>query len=169
MTEWRIEPLAATHSRAEFSCGQVSMDAFLRALASQYEKRRLGRTYVALRLGDDRVYGYYTLASGSVHFQNVPKNAARKLPRHPLPVVLLGRLAVDQSVQGQGLGEFLLMDALERCVEISEHIGIHAVEVHAIDDQAKRFYEKYGFVPLLDSQSHLYLPIATIRQATESP
>ncbi|MEX2121973.1 MAG: GNAT family N-acetyltransferase [Pirellulales bacterium] len=166
MDDWRIEPLDRAHERGEFRCGKPPLDDFLRSLVSQYEKRNLGRTYVAVRPGenDNRVWGYYTLASGSVSFQNIPKKAARKLPKHPLPVALLGRLAVDQAAQGQGLGEVLLIDALKRCLELSDRMGIHAVEVHAIDPPAKGFYEKYGFVPLLDSELHLYLPITTIRE-----
>ncbi|MBW3598018.1 MAG: GNAT family N-acetyltransferase [Planctomycetes bacterium] len=140
------------------------LDDFLRSLVTQYEKRNLGRTYVAVRAPSKRVFGYYTLASGAVAFQSMPKKASRKLPKHPVPVALLGRLAVDQSVQGQGLGEILLVDALRRCADLSSQIGIHAVEVHAIDAVAKSFYEKYGFLPHLDDEFRLYLPIATVQQ-----
>ena len=165
MAEWIIEPLGRAHQRAEFCCGKPPLDNFLHALVSQYEKRRLGRTYVAVRPGEERVLGYYTLASGSVAFENLPGKAAKKLPRHPVPVVLLARLAVDQAAQGQGLGGLLLADALKRCLGLAGQLGIHAVEVDAIDDQAKAFYEKYGFVPLLDNPRHLYLPVATIEDA----
>ena len=79
-----------------------------------------------------------------------------------MPVVLLGRLAVDQTAQGQGLGETLLLDALKRCLDLSQQLGVHAVEVVAIDSQAKAFYEKYGFVPLLDQELHLFLPLTTV-------
>ena len=80
---------------------------------------------------------------------------------HPVPVVLLARLAVDKSTQGVGLGDWLLLDALQRSVDISSGLGIHAVEVDALDDQAAAFYRKYGFMPLLDEPLHLYLPLAT--------
>jgi GNAT superfamily N-acetyltransferase len=163
MAEWEIERLTRSHERAAFTCGKPALDDFLRSLVTQYEKRNLGRTYVAVRAGDPRVLGYYTLASGAVPFQDLPAPAARKLPKHPVPVILLARLAVDQGVQGQGLGEALLFDALRRCLEISEGLGSHAVEVDAIDDAAKAFYRKYGFVSLQDSERHLYLPVATIR------
>jgi GNAT superfamily N-acetyltransferase len=165
MAEWTIEPLNRSHERSEFCCGKVPLDNFLRTLVSQYEKRRLGRTYVAVRSGEPRVLGYYTLASGSVSFANLPEKAAKKLPRHPVPVVLLARLAVDQAARGQGLGRLLLVDALRRCLSLANHLGIHAVEVDAIDDEAKAFYAKYGFVPLQDQPLHLYLPIATIEDA----
>ena len=165
MGDLSIEPLERSHEGAEFSCGRAPLDDFLRTLVHQYAKRDLGRTYVAVRPGAKRVLGYYTLASGSVSFASLPAELARKLPRHPVPVVLLARLAVDRTVQGQGIGAALLIDALRRCLELAAALGVHAVEVHAIDSAAQSFYEKYGFVPLLDAPQHLYLPLATIRQA----
>jgi GNAT superfamily N-acetyltransferase len=162
MDDWQIERLDRSHQRGEFCCGKAPLDEFLRTLVGQYEKRKLGRTYVAIRPGDQRVYGYYTLAAGSISFQNLPSKIAKKLPKHPIPVALLGRLAVDQAAQGHGLGAELLMDALRRCLELSEKLGIFAVEVLAIDPEAKRFYVKYGFVPLLDNDLHLYLPMKTM-------
>lgn len=120
MPDWPIVPLAAEHERSGFSCGKPPLDDFLRRLVSQYEKRHLGRTYVACYPGTRRVAGYYTLASGSIVFQNLPAAAARKLPRHPMPSVILARLAVDQAAQGQGLGETLLIDAFQRTLGLSE-------------------------------------------------
>ena len=105
---------------------------------------------------------YYTLESSAVEFAHLPDELAKKLPRHPVPVVLLARLAVDQSAQRQGIGEILLMDSLARSLQLSETLGVHAVEVFAIDDSATRFYKKYGFVPLTDHVRHLFLPMATI-------
>lgn len=165
MAEWNVEPLAKEHERGEFTCGKGPLDSFLRTLVSQYEKRRLGRTYVAVRPGGKRVLGYYTLASGAVSFENVPAEATRKLPRHPVPVILLARLAVDQSTQGQGLGGFLVADALRRCLSLAGQLGVHAVEVDAIDDQAKVFSQRYGFAPLLDDPLPLFLPMATVEKA----
>jgi GNAT superfamily N-acetyltransferase len=165
MAEWVVERLGRAHQRAEFCCGKPPLDNFLHALVSQYEKRGLGRTYVAVRPGDARVWAYYTLASGAVAFDNLPPGAARKLPRHPVPVVLLARLAVDQAAQGQGLGAFLLVDALRRCQSLAQELGIHAVEVDALDEPAKAFYERFGFIALQDNPLHLYLPVATIRDA----
>lgn len=162
MAEWVVEPLSRLHERADFSCGQPALDDFLRSLVSQYEKRRLGKTYVAVRPGETLVLGYYTLASGAVSFDHIPKGAARKLPKHPVPVALLARLAVERGLQGKGLGAALLADALRRVLALAKQLGIHAVEVDAIDAEAKVFYEKFGFVPLLDNDLHLYLPVATI-------
>jgi GNAT superfamily N-acetyltransferase len=169
MADWQIERLERGHVRDAFSCGKPPLDEFIRRLVSQYEKRNLGRTYVAVRPGDKQVLGYYTLASGALSYQNLPESSARRLPRHPVPVILLARLAVDQSVQGKGWGEGLLVDALQRGLDLADKLGIHAVEVDAIDQQAKAFYEKYGFAPLLDNEFHLFLPTATIHSAIQRP
>jgi GNAT superfamily N-acetyltransferase len=162
MDDWTIEQLNRSHDRTQFCCGKTSLDQYLQTRASQDEKRRMGRTYVALRPGDKRVYGYYTLAAGTIPFENLPPGPAKKLPKHPVPVILLARLAVDQSTQGQGLGGHLLGDALKRSVTISKTLGAHAVRVDALDEEARAFYEHYGFISLLDNRLHLFLPIATI-------
>ncbi len=166
MAEWRIEPLGASHERGEFSCGKAPLDDFLRLRATQYDRRRLGRTYVALFPGATTVAGYYTLAAGIVAVANLPPAAARRLPKHPVPVVLLGRLAVDQKARGQGLGKALLRDALRRSLELSEQLGLFAVEVLAIDADPREFYTKYGFVPLADHDLHLFLPMRTIEEGS---
>ena len=165
MADWRIERLERSHERQAFACGKPPLDEFIVRLVSQYEKRNLGRTYVAVSQGERRVVGYYTLASGAIAFQNLPEATARKLPKHPVPVILLARLAVDRSAQGQGLGEGLLLDALDRSLGLADKVGIHAVEVDAIDEPARAFYEKYGFTALPDSPLHLYLPLSTIRDS----
>jgi GNAT superfamily N-acetyltransferase len=164
MADWQIEPLGRDHFRGAFSCGRPPLDDFIRRLVSQYEKRNLGRTYVAVQPGEKSVCGFYTLASGAVAFETLPETSARKLPKHPVPVVLLARLAVDQAVQGRRLGEALLVDAFSRCLLLADKLGIYAIEVDAIDQQARTFYEKYGFVPLLDNELHLFLPVSTIRE-----
>lgn len=169
MGKWQIERLERTHIRDTFTCGKPPLDEFIHRLVSQYEKRKLGRTYVAVRPGQKQMLGYYTLASGSFSFKHLPESSARKLPRHPVPVILLARLAVDQSVQGQGWGVGLLTDAFHKSLGLADTLGIHAVEVDAIDQQAKAFYEKYGFVPLLDNEFHLFLPITTIQSAIGRP
>ncbi|MDB5386691.1 MAG: acetyltransferase [Planctomycetaceae bacterium] len=162
MKDWTVQPFARDHERASFSCGSPTLDDFIRTRVSQYEKRRLGKTFVAIPTGGKHVIGFYTLAAGGVAFEHLPSEAARKLPKHPVPVVLLVRLAVDQTAQGGGLGEGLLLDALQRTLDLSSSLGIHAVEVDALDDRAAAFYRKYGFTPLLDEPLHLYLPISTV-------
>ena len=168
MGEWRIERLDHGHVRAGFDCGKPSLNDFLHALVSQYEKRNLGRTYVALQAGDQRVLGYHTLASGAITAEDLPAKQAKKLPRHAVPVVLLARLAVDRSIHGRGLGGFLLRDGLTRSLDLSEKLGIHAVVVDALDDEAKAFYERFGFLPLRDDEMRLFLPLSTIRSAAKT-
>ncbi len=164
MTDWTIQPLDRRHDRTGFTSGSEALDDFLRARVMQYEKRRLGKTFVATPIGGTRVIGYVTLAAGAVAFENLPGDAARKLPAHPVPVVLLARLAVDIAFQGRGIGKGLLLEALERAVGLSDKLGVWAVEVVAIDAAAVAFYRKYGFTPLLDSPRHLFLPIETVRK-----
>ncbi len=164
MADWIIEPFGKAHDRSTFSCGKESLDDFIRTRVSQYEKRRLGKTFVAVPGGEIRVIGYYTLAAGSVSFEHLPTEASHKLPKHPVPVILLARLAVDQSAQGKRLGEGLLLDALQRSLDLSDNLGTFAVEVDALDHSAVAFYVKYGFAPLLDNPRHLYLPMATIEK-----
>jgi GNAT superfamily N-acetyltransferase len=166
--EWRIERLDRERMREGFDCGKTSLNDFLRALVSQYEKRNLGRTYVAFLEGDQRVLGYYTLASGQIDTESLPAKQAKKLPRHAVPIVLLARLAVDRSVHGRGLGGLLLRDAFARALDLSEKLGIHAVVVDALDAEAKAFYERFGFLPLADNEMRLFLPLSTIRAAAKA-
>jgi len=164
MLDWRVDPLAKTHDRSAFSCGKPSLDKFIRELATQYERRDMGRTYVATLPPSPIVLGYYTLAAGAVAFENLPAESSRKLPRHPIPVAHVGRLAVDEKARGQGLGKLLLLDALNRSARLADQAGIFAVEVHALDEDARQFYLKYGFTPLADDPGHLYLPMKTVRK-----
>jgi len=157
---YTIERLSTSHDRDSFECGEQSLDEYLRRYAGQHDRKGLGRTYVTVEQGSTAVKGYYTIASGAVSFQVVPEN----LPRHPIPVVLLARLAVDRTARGRGLGAMLLLHALKRAQDISEQLGVHAVAVDALDDSARAFYLKYGFSELLDDRLHLFLPIKKIRQ-----
>lgn len=155
-----IEPLTAHHNREAFDCGEESLNDFLKRFARQNNEKGLGRSFVAVRSGEPTIYGYYTIASGAVSFEMLPE----KLPRYPIPVVHLGRLAVDEAVQGQRLGKALLADALSRAVSIADQLGIYAVEVFALNEAAREFYLEFGFTELLDDSRHLYLTIQKIRK-----
>lgn len=168
MVEWLIESFNRTHERNSFCCGVKALDEFLARYVNQYEKRRLGRTYVLLQPPQKRVVGYYTLSAGVVNFQTVPRRFTKHLPKHPVPVILLARLAVNATEQGKGLGGLLLSDALRRSLELSEHLGVFAVEVDAANEAARSFYEKFGFSGLSNDRCHLFLPIATIEDAKRS-
>jgi len=143
-----IEPLSAAHDREAFDCGEAALSDYLRRYARQDETRGVGRTFVAVPEGERRVVGFYTLCAGSVSFSDVPEHLRERLPRYPIPVALLARLATCRSVQGQGLGEALLFDALARIVRIADELGVVAVEVQAKDDKVRGFYLKYGLWPL---------------------
>jgi GNAT superfamily N-acetyltransferase len=163
--KWIIERLAEHHDRREFDCGQPSLSEWIRQYASQNEKRDLSRTYVAVRPGSFRVFGYYSLASCQIRYTDLPARRAKKLPRsQAIPAALIGRLAVDQAIQGQGLGAILLSDALGRTVRLAEQIATHAIVVDAIDEQARGFYLKHGFEELLDDPLHLFIPMNIVRQ-----
>ena len=161
---WTIEELNTDHDRSAFSCGQDSLDDFLKKYAGQNQKTGVSRTYVAVSPSSTTVCGYYTISAGAVHFADIPDDLRKRLPRYPVPVAHLGRLAVDTTARGKGLGEHLLLDALTRIVGAAESIGIHATEVVAIDDSAKRFYLKYGFIALNDDPHHLYISIKTLQK-----
>lgn len=161
---WLIEELAPRHDRSSFSCGHASLDDFLKQYASQNQKTGVSRTFVATRPGETQVFGYYTLAAGSVELDLLSDEQRKRLPRYPVPVAHLGRLAADRTSQGKGLGSFLLIDALARIALADRSLGIHAVEVVAIDANARLFYLKYGFTELKDDPHHLFLSLAKVRK-----
>lgn len=164
MSEWIIERLAAHHDRSSFDCGKPPLSEWIRQGAGQHERRDLARTYVAVRDGSPRILGYYAISSCHVGYELLPADRARGLPRHQgIPAALLGRLAVDKEAQGQGLGEALLIDALRRVEHLADQIGIRLVVVDAIDDQARGFYERYGFEAFLDNPRHLFMPVTAVR------
>lgn len=168
--DWGIQPLDRTfHDRSQFDCGVASHNDFLLRKSSQFARKDLARTYVLVEGSKARVLGYYALSSHTVVYDALPEDEKRGLPSIDLPVVLIGRLAVDQSMQGQGMGEFLLIDALRRVEYLASKIEIQAVEVDAIDDNARRFYLRYGFVSLLDDPRHLFLPLRVIRKLKLPP
>ena len=155
-----IEKLSSRHDRSFFDCGSEPLNAYLKQYAGQHERKGMGRTYVAVDEGEERILGYYTISSGAVAFDTVPE----KLPHHPTPVALIGRLAVDNDASGRGVGETLLIHALRSAQQASEIVGLYAVVVDALNQQAKNFYIKYGFNELSDDHLHLYLPMKTIKQ-----
>lgn len=163
--DWSIEPFdKKRHNRACFDCGHEALNDWLATKVGQFEKRNLTRTYVLVEQGQAAILGYYALSNHSIVYDALPEEQAKGLPVVDVPVVLIGRLAIHRSLQGQRLGELLLIDALRRSKILSSAIGIRAIEVDAIDRKAKRFYEKYGFVPLKDDPHHLYLPMTVVRK-----
>ena len=162
--DWTIERLGSSGDRTAFDCGNPILTDWLKQRASQFEKRDLARTYVATKPGRQDRLGYYAISNHRVTHEALPAQEAKGLPRLDVPVVLLGRLAVDLTVQGQGLGSMLLIDALRRAQHLAEHVGVRAVEVDAIDEEARQFYLRFGFVPSLDDMNHLFLSMSVIRK-----
>lgn len=136
------EKLSAKHDRSEFDSGERALDEWLRRCALQNEASGASRTYVVCAGG--RVVGYYTLAVGAITHAQAPGRIKRNMP-DPVPVMVLGRLAVDKAFQGRHIGAGLLRDAVLRTVQAAEIAGIRAILVHAISEDAKHFYDGYGF------------------------
>jgi hypothetical protein len=162
---WRVEALADHHDLRGFICGVDFLDKYVNH-AKRNQELGYGRTHVALD-PHDCVCGYSTIAMGNVYFDHLPENLKRRVPRYPMPAALLCCLAVSLKHQRCGLGKILLMDALSRIVQASEIIAARVVEVFAIDDNAKQWYLKFGFLPFLDHERHLYLPMDTVRTAVK--
>ncbi len=158
-----IEPLGKKHDRATFTCGLRELDRYLGCQAGQDVRRRIARVFVCTAEGSDTVLGFYTLSALAINLSSLPEELSRKLPRHPVPCALIGRLAIDQSVRGHGLGRLLLADAIKRILGASDMLAIHAVIVDAKNTTAKQFYEGFGFTPLQDNSMRLFLPLGAIR------
>ena len=158
--------LEEPHALEDFDCGIEALNAYLKKFAYINNQNSSARTYVATK--HNRVDGYYTLTPGSVSKKESPERIGKGLANHPIPVIILARLAIDQGEQGTGLGKGLLRDALLRIVAAADIIGGRAVLVHAKDNQAKSFYEHFGFEPSPIDQFHLYLLLKDIKKTSQS-
>jgi GNAT superfamily N-acetyltransferase len=159
----RYDP--AGHEVADFACGEESLDRWLHRYAGQGERRDATRTFVAT---DEQgaVRGYYTLVAGQLEHAEATEAVRKGLSRHfPIPAAILARLAVDERSQGQGLGASLLRDALERIWRAAQEVAVRAVVVHAIDDAAAGFYERFGFRGLSTAPRSLMVTLAELREA----
>lgn len=164
-SRWDFVPLEKKHERKQFDCGNAVLNNYLKRYARQNDKLGINKTFVAVKPNTPSIIdGYYAISSSAIDFQSLSEESKKKLPAYPLPAALIGRLAVDLSCQGQGLGTELLVDALLRIVKASTEIGIYAVRVDAVDERAKQFYLKHEFIPFQDSPLSLFLPIKTIKQ-----
>lgn len=155
------QPLAAGHLVDDFSCGEPVLDEWLKRRAMNNQLTGASRTFVVT---DDtnRVYGYYALAAGAVAHQLATSAVRRNMP-DPVPVLVLGRLAVDQKAQGMSLGSALLKDAVNRAVAVSQNTGVRALLVHALHEQARAFYEHYGFQPSPQHPMTLMLRLSGVK------
>lgn len=148
--------LTTDHDVSTFACGEPSLDNWLKRRALTNQERGASRTYVVA--DEQRVVGYYSLASGALALSVAPGPVRRNMP-DPIPMVLLGRLAIDQAWQGKGLGAALLQDAVIRTKAAAEILGIRGLLVHAISEEAKAFYERYGFLASPVEPMTLILPL----------
>ena len=163
--DWRVEPLQKRHDRAAFSCGQVALDRYLQHQTRQDAQSQVAAVFVAVKPPDSTVLGFYSLSASSIAAADLPPDLAKKLPRYRhLPVTLLGRLAIDQPYKGQGLAQFLLLDALYRSLQAAATIAAMAVVVDAKDAAAEAFYERYGFMPLSASPGRKFLAMKTVEE-----
>ncbi len=162
----RIELLGPDHRRDGFDCGESALDTYLSHLAGQQQRRGFGKTYVALEEDGTTVIGFVTVSAGQVATTQLP--SLLKLPRYPVPVLRIGRLAVDVRYQGRGVGQDLLGFALILAREWSQHVGLYGVAVEAKHAKARAFYLKLGFLSGLDDPLHLILPLATLGRASSS-
>jgi len=158
--------LQENFDRTNFDCGVEALNVYLQKYALQNNKHNSSRTYVALK-NNTQVIGYFSLAFGSVEHKASPPHVTRGLGRYPVPVLVLARLAVDQSYQSIGLGRALVKHALLKALNASEIAGLRAVIVHAKDEKAKSFYEKFGFSPSPIDPFHLFVLIKDIQESLQ--
>ena len=161
---FKIEPLGKNHDRAAFSCGNDSLDQYLKNQAGQAAGKNLAAAFVLTPDGK-KIAGYYTLSSYALKLDEIPEDIARKLTRmQEVPATLLGRLARSVEFRGQGIGGVLLADALRRSFQNSAQVASWAVIVDAIDEKAAEFYRGYGFIPFPSKLSRLFLPMNSIQK-----
>lgn len=154
-------PLEVRHALGDFECGVPALNNYLKKFALQNQRSQSARTYVATR--GESVVGYYTLAAASARRDETPARVAKGLAAHPVPVILLARLAVDGKEKGQGLGTGLLKDALLRAVQAADIVGCRAVMVHAKDEGARAFYQRFEFEPSPSDPFRLFLLMKDIK------
>ena len=157
-----IKRISKQHAKKTFGCGELELDQYLKKYALQNDKKGFGVTYVAADSDELIVKGYYTLSTGNVQHAFLPPETSQKLPRYPVPSILLARLAVDRGAQGEGLGRTLLIHSMKQALKAGQHVGWHVMTVNALNKNAIHFYKYFGFRALLDDDRHLFMPIKRI-------
>jgi GNAT superfamily N-acetyltransferase len=157
----RIEKLQRSHVVENFDCGQEALNRFLIRYALQNQRAGASQTYLAL--SGDEVIGFYTLVVGQVDYANAPERLTKGLARHPVPIMLLARLATGLAWQGKGIGAGLLKDAMLRTLQAADIAGIRAFAVHAKDEQARAFYERFDLIASPTDPFHLFILIKDVR------
>lgn len=162
---WHEEPIGKQHDRGAFDCGDEELNQFLNRHARQSHEKGGAKTYLAVSENNEKVLGYYSLSPASIAYERAPEVIKRGLARHDVPVFRLGRLAIDLSVQSQGLGGQLLLAAGRRCLLVAAQAGGVALLIDARNERVAEWYANYGAVPLLDAHLSLLLPFKTIHVA----
>lgn len=162
MTGFRIEKLHRRHAVETFDCGEESLNRFLVRFALPNQMANASQTYVGLT-DDDTVVGFYTLVVGEVRYDGAPERLTKGLARHPVPVMLLARLGADKHWQGKGIGAGLLRDAILRTLQAADIAGIRALAVHAKNEAARSFYERFDFEPSPTDPLHLFVLIKDLK------
>jgi GNAT superfamily N-acetyltransferase len=162
------QPLGNEHRTNGFDCGVGSLDVWLVKHARAAAGAGSARTYVVVDTEQDRVVGYHALSLASIEHADATERGRKGMPRHPIPAMLLARLAVDRAVQGEGIGAFLLRDAMSRALAVAEQAGMRLLLVHALNDEARAFYEHFGFEPSPSDAMNLQLLVKDIRLALDS-
>ena len=169
LPDWREEPISKAHDREGFDCGEEELNQFLRRHARQSHERGGAKTFVATPIDEGkRVLGFYTLSPASIDYARTPALVKKGLARYDVPVFRLGRLAVDRTVQGHGLGGQLLLIAGRRCIRAAAEVGGVALLIDAKNERVAAWYKAYGALPLLDAPRSLVLPLATIEAALKA-
>jgi GNAT superfamily N-acetyltransferase len=164
--DWREEPIGRHHDRKGFDCGSPALDEYLDRYARQNHASGGAKTFVAVPpSAPERVFGFYSVSPGAIAFDRVPTRLSKKLGRYDVPVFRLGRLAIDRSVQGRGLGGDLLLAAGARILAVAAAVGGVALAIDAKDERAAKWYERFGALALLDDPLKLVLPLASIAEA----
>jgi ribosomal protein S18 acetylase RimI-like enzyme len=165
----RFEPLGPLHDRSVFSCGVPELDEYLKVLAGQHARKKISATTVLLVDDPHQIAGYHSLSSTRLNLGEPPPTLAKLYPRYAegVPATLMGRLAVDLSYRGQGWGEALLLNALERAWLATGVVASAFIIVRAVDAQATRFYRRYGFSEFPGDSRRLYLPMRTVQGLLE--
>lgn len=158
----RVEKLRPDHTIESFDCSREELNRYLQRFAWQNQQAGAAQTYVGL--AGDAVIGYYTLAVGHVTREEAPERLTKGLARHPVLIMLLARLAVDHRWQGQGVGKALIKDAMLRTLQAADIAGIRAFAVHAKDEEARRFYLKFDFIPSPSDPMHLFVLLKDVRR-----
>lgn len=162
MTHLRIEKLSRRHAVEAFDCGEPALNRYLSRFAVANQAANAAQTYVGL--ADDLVIGFHTLVVSEVRYEDAPDRLSKGLARHPLPLMLLARLGVHRDWQGRGIGAGLLKDAMRRTVQAADIAGIRALTVHAKDEAARSFYQRFDFVDSPTDAMHLFVLVKDLRR-----